>query len=333
MSATAEMIRLPDMPAEESYDVASMGEGLVLKNRKTVELDSKFAARFLDYPEFIVDDVKVDRNRSDSHVIYLARAMQAGTFLWEQVNLVLCTVAGTSNPTRLNGQHTCWARLVAEDEGLDPKTRCPVQLLSYEAETIEDMRRLYASIDSGRPRSQGVKVNAYLAGTDEFPNATKSSLRMIAQGIGIWLWESPEVRTLHGAEDRAYLLLKDHHKVAVFVSSFLDAAKPKDQKHFKRAPVVGAMFATFDKAPQIAYDFWRDVRDGLGITDKQDPKRVLRDWLMQASLAKSQYNGDLKTVTQEAMYRACIYCWNNHRANQKSKGLRIDLSLARPTAK
>ncbi len=332
MSATAE-IRLPDMPTEEVMDVASMGEGLVLKNRKTVELDSKFSAQFLDYPEFIINDEKVDRNRSDSHVIYLARAMQAGTFLWEQVNLVLCSLEGSSNPIRLNGQHTCWARLVAEDEGLDPKTRCPVQLLRYEAKTTEDIRRLYASIDSGRPRSQGVKVNAYLAGTEEFQDVSKGTLRLMAQGIGVWLWPEYDIRALHGAEDRSYLLLKDHYKVASAVAAFLESAQPSEQKHFKRAPVAAAMFATFNKAPQIALEFWKNVRDGLGIQDKADPQRILRDWLMQASLAKSLYNGDLKTVSQEDMYRACIYRWNDHRAGRKSKGMRIDPSLPRPEPK
>lgn len=326
-------IRLPDMPTEEVMDLASMGEGLVLKNRKTVELDTKFAANFLDYPEFVVNDEKVDRNRSDDHVIYLARAMQSGGFLWEQVNLVLCHLEGNSKPTRLNGQHTAWARLVAEEQGLDPKTRCPVQLLQYQAETVEDMRRLYASLDRGRPRSTNVVINSYLAGTEDFPDTAKPILRLLSQGLGSWLWPEAHIRKLHGGDDRAYLLLKDHHKVALAVAGFLKGAAPRDQMHLTRAPVVAAMFETFNKAPQIAYEFWRDVRDGLGINDKEDPRRTLRDWLMTNNLSKSRSNGDIKVVISEAMYRACIYRWNDYRSNKKSKNVKIDLTLQRPTAK
>ncbi len=326
-------IRLPDMPSESIMDISSMGEGLVLKNRKTVEFDTKFAANFLDYPEFIVNDEKVDRNRSDDHVIYLARAMQSGAFLWEQVNLVLCHLEGSSKPTRLNGQHCSWARLVADEQGLDPKTRCPVQLLQYHAETIEDMRRLYASLDRGRPRSQNVVVQSYLAGTDEFPDTPKPILKLLSQGIGTWLWPQSSVRKLHGGDDRAYKLLKDHHKVALAVAGFLKGAGAREQKHLCRAPVVAAMFETFNKAPQIAYEFWKDVRDGLGLSDKEDPRRVLRDWLMINSLNHTRHNGDVKVVNAEAMYRACLYRWNDFRANKKSKNMRLDLTLDRPIAK
>lgn len=326
-------IRLPDMPEESVMDVASMGEGLVLKNRKTVELDSKFAAQFLDYPEFIVNDEKVDRARSDAHVIYLARAMQGGSFLWEQVNLVLCDLPGNSKPTRLNGQHCSWARLVAEDQGLDPKTRCPVQLLRYEAKSIEDMRRLYASLDRGRPRNNNVVIASYLSGTDDFPDTTKPVLRLLAQGLGVWLWPDSATRKLHGGDDRAYLLLKDHHKVALAVAWFLKLVGMREQQHLTRAPVVAAMFETFSKAPQIALDFWKDVRDGLGISDKEDPRRVLRDWLMMNTLNRSRHSGDIKVVLSEAMYRAAIYKWNDFRAGKKAKNVKIDITLSRPVAK
>jgi hypothetical protein len=265
-------IRLPDMPPEEVCDVASMGEGLTLKNRKTVNLTADFAAEFLDYPEFIVNDQKVDRAKSDSHVIYLARAMQGGSFLWEQVNFVLCDLDGNTKPTRLNGNHTSWARLVADSEGFDPKINCPIQLMRYKAETIEDMRRLYASLDRGRPRTHGVVIGSYLAGTEDFPDTSTKILRLLAQGLGVWLWPETSVRKLHGGDDRAYLLLKDHHKAALAVAAFLKGSGMREQMHLTRAPVVAAMFETFNKAPQIALEFWKDVRDGLGIQDKDDPR-------------------------------------------------------------
>ncbi len=60
---------------------------------------------------------------------------------------------------------------------------------------------------------------------------------------------------------------------------------------------------------------------------------MLRDWLMMNSLNRSRHNGDIKVVLSEAMYRACIYKFNDHRAGKKSKHMRLDLSLTRPVAK
>lgn len=320
------------MPESEVYDIASMGEGLVLKKRETIELTVDRAAEFLDYPEFMVNDQKVDRERSDRHIITLTRAQLGGTFLWEHVNLVLCKVEGQSKPIRMNGNHTSWARLQADEEGLPKNTSCPVQLLMYHAKTMEDARRLYASLDRGRARSSGVVINSYLAGTEAFAGFKKATIRYLAQGVGVWLWESGTERTLHGSDDRAMLMLEKYHKQAIQVGTILKECQTKDSMHLRRAPVIAAMFATSQKAPQIAYDFWRDVRDGLGITDKDDPRYVLRNFLLTATLAKGVSNQDMKAVGQEYMYRSCVYKWNDHRAGKKARAIKVDLEANRPLA-
>ncbi len=93
------------------------------------------------------------------------------------------------------------------------------------------------------------------------------------------------------------------------------------------------MFATFHKAPQIAEEFWLAVRDGEKL-DKDDPRHVLRTWLLQSNLAKAVYlDSSQKTVTSEEMYRACIYHWNNFRAGRKAKTTRVAMDQDRPEAK
>lgn len=333
-AATLERFQISQPPPEELYDISELGDGIVAPKRRTENFTVKFAANFLDsYSEFWVNDEKIDRKLSDSHVQYLAREMVSNNFRWEYVNFVLASVDG--HTYRLNGQHTAWARLLAEDWGL-PDANYPIQVLRYECPTIQDARRLYASIDRGRPRGQGLVVNSHLLGTEEFAGFKAATLRLMAQGMGVWLWENLSDRTVHGGDDRAYLLLKDHHKVAKEVGRFIQESRAADFKHMKRAPSVGAMFATFQRAPQIAGDFWGVIRDGIGLSDKGDPRWLLREYLKNSVMtanAKRSANSDAAAVSQEEIYRACIHAWNAHRDQRRLKHLRVSLVEDRPNAR
>lgn len=334
MSEAAVRTSLPiEYPEEEVYSISDLGEGLSLKNRRTVELTPSFASSFLEqYAEFRVGDSKVDRPLDEGHVIHLAREMVGKTFLWEQVTLVLGELEGREY--RLNGQHTCWAVLYADEQGLPKETRRPVQLHRYSCQSMEDMRRLYASLDAAKPRSQHDKIAALLSGSDAFPGYKRGHLAHLAQGLALWLWPSGTTRGLHRASERAYLLLKDYHKVALVAGSIMRESKPTDYRHLKRAAVMGAMLATCEKAPQIAVEFWRTIRDGLGLVDKEDPRLVLRNWLLTASLVGSEgVVGNAKVVGQEEMYRACIHAWNAYRTNRRIKQIRVALNEERPQPK
>jgi hypothetical protein len=319
------------MPSEPIFDTTTIGEGYVLKNRRTVEFNPRFADEFLRFSEFTVGDEKIDRNLQNEHVIRLAREMLGGRFLWEQVNLVTCLCKENNINFRLNGQHCSWARLCADEEGLPPDTRCPVQWLKYEAATVQDMRKLYASLDRGKARNQSNVVVSWLAGTDEFPGYSKQLLRLLAQGIGAWQWESRHSRKLHQGDERSAMLLTTHNKLALMVGGMLKEVKPSEAKHVLRAPVVAAMFATFNKAQKDSVEFWQVVRDGLGVGSKTDARYTLRNWLMNASLAKSQVvNGDSKILLAEEMLRGCLVAWNAYRAGRELKQIRLSMTDPRP---
>jgi hypothetical protein len=321
---------LMELPSEEIHSIAELGEGLALRMRKNVELTTDFANNFLEIPEFTIGDQKIDRNLQEEWVIHLAREMIAGTFRWEQVTLATCTCHGRE--FRMNGQHTCWARLYADEELKKVKgLRTPVQWLKYDAKSEQDMRQLYATIDRGKPRNRGMVVTSYLSGTDEFPGYAKGTLRLLAQGLTWWLWDSPDLRSLHTGDEVAMLMLRDHHKLALAVGAFTKDSKPADFKHLKRQPVIAAMFATYQKAPQIARDFWLKVRDGVGMTSKEDPQHTLRNYLMTANLAATRLTGgEGKIVDQEDMFKACIMAWNAHRIQRPLKLLKPSAVEGRP---
>lgn len=336
MSAEPARSALPiEYPEEEVYSISDLGEGLSLRQRRTVELTPAFASSFLEqYAEFRVGDSKVDRPLDENHVIHLAREMVGKTFLWEQVTLVLGELEGREY--RLNGQHTCWAVLYADEQGLPKETRRPVQQHRYACSTMGDMRRLYASLDAAKPRSQGDKIAALLAGTEDFPGYKRGHLTLLSQGLALWKWSTGTSRGLHRASERAYLLLKDHHKVALAAGQIMRESKPVDFRHLKRAATMAAMLASFEKAPNVAADFWRSVRDGVGLADKEDPRLVLRNWLMTVNMSGSHsaiLSSQAKTVGQEEMYRACIHAWNAFRGQRRIKHIRVTLSEDRPQAR
>jgi hypothetical protein len=316
-----------EMPDEVIFDITSLGEGLRLRNRKTVELTEEFASRFLELPEFSNGDEKIDRNLSEDWVVHLAREMEIGTFRWEQVCLAKCTYEGRDY--RMNGQHTAWGRLHVK---LDKDVRTPVTLLHYEADSFQDMRQLYASFDRGKMRNRGNVVTSYLAGSEEFPGYNKRVLKMLASGLAMfkWGWDGHK-RRLHTADEVAYLLLKDHHKVGLCVGAFINSSPVKEFKHLNRSPVLAAMFATFTKAPQIAASFWEVVRDGVGIDSKDDPRMTLRNYLLTTGLSVRQLPGESGT-DQETMYRCCILAWNAHRAGRALKQFRVSGLEERPNA-
>ncbi len=295
-----------EMPDEPIFDVASMGGGLRLKMRKTVELTPEFAEKFLEFVEF-----PGDRPLMESHVVFLTRQMESGTFRWEQVNFATCTCEGREY--RMNGQHCAWARITAN---LPSGTRTPVQSLKYEADTYNDMRQLYATIDRGKARNMGNIVISYLADRAEFPNFRKVHLRMLAEGLALWKWESSAVRKLHTGDERSFLMLNYHYDVTLKVGEFIRHSETADFKHLKRSPVVAAMFATYNVNPKAALEFWAVVRDGIGVEDKTDPRHTLRNLLLTATVSWG-YKTTEESLGGSVMYNACILAWNYFRGGKK----------------
>jgi hypothetical protein len=300
-----------ELPQDEVYDISSLGEGIRTTGSRTVELTKEFAEGFLEHAEFLGE-----RQLMEGHVIFLARQMEAGSFRWEQVCLILAELEGRTY--RINGQHTCWARIHAD---LAKDVRTPVKLLKYVVATDHDLRQLYATTDRGKARTRGNVIVSYLSGTEEFPEFNKSILKALASGMSYWKWgpsENANRRNVHTADDTAYLLLTENHKVATQVGNLIKLSKPGEFKHLRRAPVIGAMFATFNKAPTIAHDFWVVIRDGIGVAGKDDPRYTLRQYLLAANLSTHSGDSD-KLVNSEEMYRACLTCWNRFRANSPLK--------------
>jgi hypothetical protein len=307
-----------DIPHEETFDMGSLGEGLKIISRETKELTKKLATELLEMREF-----SGERALNDDHVIFLTRQMESGNFRWEQTQIITCTLDGVVY--RMNGQHTSWSRLNMPDN-----YRAPVYFIRYQAKSDHDMRQLYASIDRGKARTQSNVVISYLSGRCEFSQFNKKILRMLAQGLAFWHWEDQTIRGIHTGDDRAYLMLKDHYQVTTKVGNFINGYKTGDIKHIFRAAVVGAMYSTFDKAPEKSIEFWNSVITGENLS-KDDPRMVLRNKLMTASIGSQTINTGHKQdmTSSEEMMRWCVYAWNAYRDDKAISSLKTQLDKPR----
>ena len=321
MMATQPTNRLPEVNGDhETFDVTSLGEVVRLTKEERVELTHTAAREHLDLAEFVGERIV-----RQHHVDSLTDAMLRGTFRWEWVTLVVarCREAHGGHPAgttfRVNGQHTCWARLECPGS-----MRAPVRVARYACATENDLRQLYASCDRGAPRTKSNVIRAYVAGHEKFERFKSHAVKYVPAGLAMWLWESKHERRKHDGDDVAYLMLTDHYNVCCRVMEFLSRGRKQDVDHLLRSPVTAAMLATFDKAPQRADEFWSAVHNGVGFEDKDDARLRLRSFVMRYTVGHGGgTHSSREAVDVERYYRTCLVCWNAWRRGKKVKTIRV----------
>lgn len=296
---------------DEVIQVSSLGEGLKLTSKTTVELTIKKAEEFLDRKVF-----GPDRPLSDEHVNRLLNAMKRGTFRAEQTQIITCILDGEEY--RMNGQHTCWARI-----HMDIDYRLPVSHLRYHAKSSEDMRMLYASIDRGKPRTKANVINAYLYDSEKFEGFTKATIARLAQGLALYAWCSND--KLHDGDEVAFLMQTEHLQISKIVGEVVK----KLPSHMTRAGVYAAMFYTFSKNVKESLEFWDAVDTGANL-EATDVRLKLRNHLMNHGVNNGRGAGGYKAaVSAEDMLAWSMQAWNawreatHLRCFQPFKGERI----------
>jgi hypothetical protein len=92
------------------------------------------------------------------------------------------------------------------------------------------------------------------------------------------------------------------------------------------------MFGTFSKFPHVAKEFWTAVRDGE-MLQKKDPRFTLREYLLTSKVSKTNINAELRVVSSEEAYRACLIAWNAHRQGRQLQMLAPGRLNERPEIK
>lgn len=308
------------------------GGGLRCLSAKDITLDDRTAANLLGAAH-----PPAERDVRPNWIKYLQAAMYRQTFIPQLVTLVVadCSSYRTNGNSyvRCNGQHTCWALRGLNQHEMPGLAYEQVRLLTFECKNDEELRRLYASIDRGSPRSPGHILNSHLFGTPEYENIQKSVLQLCGKGLRLWMWETKNERSIHDMDEVAALMLRERHDLCISVCRFFNMLGTyRDRAHLNRAPVWGSILATFDANEKAGVDFWTPVQSGLGFKAAGDPRKRLREFLTSSRVEGKQKKVDptLRVTSQEEMLRGCFHCWNKWMDGQTISQLKISSLKTRP---
>ena len=295
-----------------SMDIAEELTVKILSDKK-INFSSVKAFEYLE-----LDTFQGERQVNEHHVQFLYNAWVAGRFMWDHVIIALCDCEGKRY--RINGQHCSWMRVNLPEDFFVKKGEEPrVREVIYGAENQSQMRTLYSTFDQNKTRTPSHVFRALMSGTKQAEDLWPSSLNMLSAGLKHWLFEGKD-RWMVNANDIAALVAEKHSALFRIVGLYIQQHY-SEQVWLRRAGVVAAVFSTFDKAGGKAQEFWDPVINGLGLTDKSDPRHVLHEYL--GTHSQSVVNVAARRLrnitTSEDTYRICILAWNKFRKGEKQK--------------
>jgi len=264
---------------------------------KTREVTHELATEFSCMPASVTER-ELDKKR----VIYLKSVVLGGTalpFIWARAK-----VAGTEEYYRVNGHHS--STMLAGLNGEMPKGLV-AHIDDYEVATLQDLPLLFRQFDSRKSSRTPADISgAYQMVVPELRNASRVPARKAIEGAA-W-YEGKIVGINVPAGDDVFSLFNNpkYHDFVHMVDRIYSAKTPEFT-----APVLGAMYGTFEKSPTEAETFWTDVSRQGGSHDERHPTTVLDTWLLEA-----KQQTDKKRKPME-IYRACATAWNAFR-NERS---------------
>lgn len=290
-------------PSIDTSTELAEGEAVKYKILKdeVVQLTHTLCTELLEMATF-----KGERDVIDSHVQYLYDEWKQGRFIWDHVIIATCTLDGTEY--RINGQHTAWARL-----NMPASTTARVRIIRYQVSDEDNLRRLYAVFDRNKGRTAGHIIKSLLAGRSEIEGIFDSFINRLSGGLRFWLFEKQEDYRRQGPNQMAALIQGEYNHLFQQVGLFWQ--RNQTHTHMRRQSVFAALFATFDKAPTKAHEFWQPVYDGLGLDSKNDPRYVLRELLTNVRV--DAVSKGHRALSQEDLYRICISAWNKWRKDER----------------
>lgn len=281
---------------------------------KTINFSKEKAFQYLE-----LDTFQGERSVNERHVQFLYNAWVGGRFMWDHV-IIACCILGDKK-YRVNGQHTCWMRVNLDEDYFIKKGEGPrVREVVYQVESEDQLRALYSTFDQNKQRTPSHVFRALLSGTMQAQDLWPSSLNRLGAGLKHWLYESKD-RWMLSSNDVAQLVTDKYEDLFKIVGLFVQS-HDQDGVWLKRAGVIAAMFATFEKAGGKAPEFWDPVATGLHLEDKTDPRYALREYLSthKQSIKDTSARVARNLTNAEDTYRICILVWNKWRKGEKVRG-------------
>lgn len=270
---------------------------------RTAKVTKSMAKEFAE-----MDSIPHDRPISERRLNVYRKILADGGF--RPVAWAKCHCKETGTTYRINGKHT--SILLSS---LSPIPEFYATIEEYEADTLEDVAKLYATFDSQSQLRTATDIYQSFAGSSP-------ELREIPRAI---VNVSAPAISFARIQDKAYILtpaergeaMLDQVEFIVWADGMIRSA-PSGMAMLKRVPVVAAMLLTWEKDARDATAFWAAVRDETG--DSPDcPDRKLGRWLSMMDVSRSHGKNKKKGRDADAreFFVKCLRSWNAWRKDQK----------------
>lgn len=270
---------------------------------RTVRATKQIADEFVD-----MEPPPHDRPLSERRMMVYRKLFKEGGF--RPVAWAKCFCKETGSTYRVNGKHT--STLLSSMEVI-PEFYVVVE--SYEADTLEDVARLYATFDSRiQLRTVGDINRSFAASNPELATVSSRIINSVVGGMSYAKWLDGYAAI--PAADRAEMMLDNVEFVLWVRDMFGNSGDSSKARPLMRVPVVAAMYATYQRSQKDSEAFWAAVRDESG-PRPTCPDRKLAKFLSTQSVENGA--GARKPQSRMArpreFYVKCLHAWNAWRKN------------------
>lgn len=241
-----------------------------------------------------------DRNFSAGRGEFIKSAITDGRF--RIAGFASCYCKETSETYRVNGKHT--SMVLNELNGEFPQDLFAT-VEQYEADSLEDVARLYSTFDHRKSlRTTGDINTAFAAVHPDLAGVPSRIINTCCIGLSFATWEDGYYG--HEVDERAALLLAHPNFVTWFYS--LTKEHGGGRHPLSRGPICAAAFRTFQKNQKHSTEFWSLVRDESH-PDNTNPTRILGRWIATHCIKSGLVKGK-GLDSRRGIYARSITAWN-----------------------
>lgn len=267
-----------------------------LVKSETLAMTSKLAIEVASMP-----GSDTERPLDEKRVDYLRGQVMAGLatpFSWA------FAIRPDGTIVRINGQHS--SAMLSKLNG-DMPVGLTVTISTYKVDDRDGEVALFRQFDSRRSsRTIADVAGAFQGVIAEIKNVPRDSAKKAIEGIA---WH---IKHVVGGPvpkgDDVYDLF--HNKIYVDYLVWIGHTLSGKTRELHRAPVLAAVYATYERDPEEAKEWWQKVaRGGEEYADKA-PSTVLDKWLEEERLPKPRRRA---LLSEGNYYQGCVFAWNAFR--------------------
>jgi hypothetical protein len=158
-------------------------------------------------------------------------------------------------------------------------------------------------------RSKGDIAGSYQGMEANLRGVPRDAAKIAVDGIAWHLGRRVGLPVPRGVEVYDLFHEAQYAPFIIWIGNTLTMKTPE----LKKAPVVGAIYATWERDPDTAKTFWQEVaRGGEEFSDKA-PSSALDRWLQETKVKKRRVQ-----ITDAQLYQGCLHAWNAMRTGKTS---------------